>query len=152
MRDSYELFAWNIHLSKYIKFSLKFVEVHGCYCNMFRGRRSGHFFWIQYILWMCSKRVLPSSLLLLSEAQKRFHSMLSSMSASAADTKLFLGNISETIRASDFKIYQKVALDSLYILMGNDVINYFRLEANLQTCKFWVMLGLGLFDNGSTNS
>ena len=30
-------------------------------------------------------------------------------------------NISETIRASDFKIYCKVALDSLYISTENDV-------------------------------
>ena len=31
-------------------------------------------------------------------------------------------NISENIRASDFKIYHRVPLDSLYILTGNDVI------------------------------
>ena len=37
----------------------------------------------------------------------------------------FLGNISETIRASNFNIYHKVALDSLYISTGNEVINYF---------------------------
>ena len=39
-------------------------------------------------------------------------------------------NISETIRAIDFKIYHKVALHSLYISIGNDVINYFRSAAN----------------------
>ena len=39
-------------------------------------------------------------------------------------------NISETIVASDDKIYHKVALDSLDIWIGNDVINYFRSEAN----------------------
>ena len=39
-------------------------------------------------------------------------------------------NISESIRASDFKINHKAALDSLYISAGNDVINYFRPEAN----------------------
>ena len=39
-------------------------------------------------------------------------------------------NISETIRASDFKIYHKIALDSLYISTGKDVINYFHSEAN----------------------
>ena len=61
--------------------------------------------------------------------RKRFRLMLSSMSAAAVGTKCFF-NISETIRASLFKIYQKVALDSLYISTGNDVINYFRSEAN----------------------
>ena len=39
-------------------------------------------------------------------------------------------NISETIRASDFKIYHKVALDGLCISTGNDIINCFRSEAN----------------------
>ena len=39
-------------------------------------------------------------------------------------------NISENIRDSDFKIYDRVALDSLYISTGNDVINGFRSEAN----------------------
>jgi len=39
-------------------------------------------------------------------------------------------NISETIRASDFKIYHNVALDSLYISTGNDVTSYFRSAAN----------------------
>ena len=38
--------------------------------------------------------------------------------------------ISGTIRASDFKIYQKVALDCHYISTGNYVINYFWSEAN----------------------
>ena len=39
-------------------------------------------------------------------------------------------NTSETIRDNDFKIYHKVALDSLYIPTGNDVINYFRSAVN----------------------
>ena len=63
----------------------------------------------------------------------RFRLMLSSVSAaaSAAVTKWLFGNISsETIRASDFKNYRKVALNSLYISTGNDVINYLRSEAN----------------------
>ena len=38
--------------------------------------------------------------------------------------------ISETIRGSDLKIYHKVALHSLHISTGNDVIDYFRSAAN----------------------
>ena len=38
--------------------------------------------------------------------------------------------ISETNRASNFTIYHDLALDSLYISTGNDVINYFRSAAN----------------------
>ena len=37
---------------------------------------------------------------------------------------------SETTRASHFKIYHKVALDSLYISTGNYVTIYFRSAAN----------------------
>ena len=44
--------------------------------------------------------------------------------------EIIFWNISETIRASDFKIYLKVALGSLYIPTGNDVINYIRSAAN----------------------
>ena len=39
-------------------------------------------------------------------------------------------NVSETIRASDFKISHSVGLDSLYIWTGNDVTSYFRSAAN----------------------
>ena len=39
-------------------------------------------------------------------------------------------NISETVRVSDFTIYHKVALESLYISTGNDFINYFQSAAN----------------------
>ena len=39
-------------------------------------------------------------------------------------------NISEAIRASDLKIFHKVALDSLHISTGNDVIDYFRSQTN----------------------
>ena len=42
---------------------------------------------------------------------------------------VFFSNISETIRASNFKIDHKVENDSLYISTGNDLINYFRTEA-----------------------
>ena len=51
--------------------------------------------------------------------------MLSSISIA-----VFCWNISESNRASNFKIYYKVAHDSLYILIGNDVIIYFRSAAN----------------------
>ena len=37
----------------------------------------------------------------------------------------FLGNISEIVGASDFKIYHKVDIDSLYTYAGNYVKNYF---------------------------
>ena len=39
-------------------------------------------------------------------------------------------NISESFRASNFKIYHNVVLDSLYILTGNDATVYFRAAAN----------------------
>ena len=57
----------------------------------------------------------------LSETRKRFRLMPSSRND--------FFNISETIRASDFKIYHKVARDSLYISTGNYIINFFWLEA-----------------------
>ena len=67
---------------------------------------------------------------LLSETRKRFRTMLSSMSAATSTvTKWFFENISETVRASDIKIYRNVALNSLYISTRNDVMNYFRSEA-----------------------
>ena len=47
-----------------------------------------------------------------------------------AVTKWFYLNIPETVRASDFKICRKVALNSLYFSTGNDVINYFLSAAN----------------------
>ena len=63
----------------------------------------------------------------LSETLMRFRLMLSAMSA--IDEMIFW-NISETIRDYDFKMYDRVALDSFYVSTGNDVINYFRSEAN----------------------
>ena len=39
-------------------------------------------------------------------------------------------NISETTRASNFKFYPNVALDSLYISTGNDIIIYFQSASN----------------------
>ena len=39
---------------------------------------------------------------------------------------IFGGNISETTRASNFKLYHRVALDSLYISTRNDIIICFR--------------------------
>ena len=46
--------------------------------------------------------------------------------------EMILGNIglSETSRASDFKIYHKLSIDSLYISTGNDAIYYFQSAAN----------------------
>ena len=61
----------------------------------------------------------------------------------AAVTKWFFFNISETIRDSDFKIYDRVALDSLYILTGNDVKTTSGQKQIVQT-RF--------IDNGSTDS
>ena len=64
--------------------------------------------------------------------------------ATSAVTKGFFLNSWETIRASDFKIYNKVALGSLYISNGNGVINYFRSEANGTNVQIlghvWVMI------------
>ena len=39
-------------------------------------------------------------------------------------------NISEFTIVCNFNIHQNVALDSLYILTGNDVTSYFRLAAH----------------------
>ena len=47
----------------------------------------------------------------------RFRLMLSSMSVDVR----FLGNISETTKASNFKMQNTIAIDSLYIFTGNDV-------------------------------
>ena len=40
------------------------------------------------------------------------------------------GNISETTKASNFKIYHNVAHESLYISTGNDITIFFRSAAN----------------------
>ena len=50
--------------------------------------------------------------------------------SAASSTKFFFFNISETTRASNFKIYHNVAQDSLYISTGNDVTICFPLAAN----------------------
>ena len=85
----------------------------------------------RHALGVLPKEVLFQIRILLSETRKLFRLMLSSMSAAAsAVTKLFFFNISEIIRASEFKVYHKVALDSLYISAGKDAINYFRSEVN----------------------
>ena len=60
-------------------------------------------------------------------------------------------NVSETVRASDFKIYHRLALGNIYILTGNDVINYSGRQQIVQTCKFWVMFGSRFLDNCSTD-
>ena len=62
-------------------------------------------------------------------------------------------NISETIGDSDFKNYDRVALDSLYILTGNDIINYFRSAANrTKHVNFSAIFGSRFLNNGSTDS
>ena len=73
-----------------------------------------------------------STAVVLSEKRIRFRLMLSSMfaSASAAVTNLICFNISETTRASNFKIYHNVAHDGLYISAGNNVTIVFRSTAN----------------------
>ena len=76
--------------------------------------------------------------------------MLSSMSA-AAVTKCFF-YISKTIRASDFKSFHNVALDSLYISTGNDIIIYFRSEANRTNVYISVKFGSRFLDKVSTDS
>ena len=50
-------------------------------------------------------------------------------------------NFSETVRASDFKIYHNLALHSLYIWTGKDVINYFRSAANRINVNFGACSG-----------
>ena len=55
--------------------------------------------------------------------------MLSSMPAHAAVTKCFW-YILKTAGASNLRIYYNIALDSLYISTGDDVIIYFRSAAN----------------------
>ena len=49
---------------------------------------------------------------------------------SAAVTKWFCFNIWETIRASNFNIYNNVVHDSLYISTENDATIYFQSAAN----------------------
>ena len=44
--------------------------------------------------------------------------------------EMIFWNSSETAEASDFKIYHEVALDTVYISTGNDIMNYFRSEEN----------------------
>ena len=45
-------------------------------------------------------------------------------------------NILETTRARNFKIYQHIALENLYISTGNDVISYLRSAANRCRSRF----------------
>ena len=60
----------------------------------------------------------------------------------------FLSNISDTTRASYFKIYRNVARDSSYIRTGNYVVTSDR-QLIAQTCQFLVILGPTFLDNGS---
>ena len=76
--------------------------------------------------------MMPGVVVLLSETRMRFRSVLSSMTIRRLRRRreIIFWNISESIRVSDFKIYHMSALDSVDISTGNDVINYFRSEAN----------------------
>ena len=81
------------------------------------------------------------------------HLMLSPMSASvAAITKWFLFNIWKSIRASNFKIYHNVVLDSLYILTRNVATIYFRSAANHTNVSILVMFWSHFLDNSSVVS
>ena len=66
----------------------------------------------------------------LNETRMRLRLMLSSMSTYTAHTKWFFFNISEITRGSNFKIYNNVAHDSLYLSTGTDVTIYFRSAAS----------------------
>ena len=50
-------------------------------------------------------------------------------------------NISENTTAINLKVYRNLALDSLYISTGNDVITFLRSAANRTNVFIWVMLG-----------
>ena len=93
--------------------------------NGFGSNFSGASFWPQH-------RLVS---LLLNETQKRFRLMLSPMSA-ATVTKCFF-NISETTRASNFKMYHHLADDSFCILTRNDKTSYFRSAANRIIVFIW---------------
>ena len=84
-------------------------------------------------------------------AENRIHA-----TAAVADftvTKQSFCKIAETSKASNFRIYHNVALDSLFILTRNGVIIYL-LHVGSKSHKrvrFWVMFGLRFLDNGSTD-
>ena len=68
--------------------------------------------------------------------------MSASAVACAAVMKLLFGNISKSTSASNFKIYDELSIDSLYISTGNGVITYFRSASNrINVTSFWVILG-----------
>ena len=70
--------------------------------------------------------VNPKITRFLSETRKRFRLIVDVRRRH----EIIFKNICETIKASDVKIYLKVALDSLNSLSGNDVINCLRSKAN----------------------
>ena len=59
-------------------------------------------------------------------------------------------NILEAPKAINCKIYHNVALYSLYISTGNDVIINFQSAANSINVFIFVMFGSRFLDNGST--
>ena len=64
---------------------------------------------------------------------------------------MIIFNISETTRASNFKMYRNVSLDSLYISTGNDVTIYFRQAANHTNVSVLGHVRVAILDNDSTD-
>ena len=60
--------------------------------------------------------------------------------------------ISETIRASDFKIYHKAALILFTFRPEMTSSTTLGRKQSVQTRLFWIMFGSRFLDNGSTNS
>ena len=89
----------------------------------------------------------------LSETRTSFRWMLFS-EVRLRRHEMSFGNISETVRDSNFKIYRNVSLFSLCSLTGNDVIICFRSAANrinvfILPWWSWVVFGSRCLDNGS---
>ena len=90
----------------------------------------------------------------LSDTRMRFRLMLSSMSAAAdAAVKKWSFWISWKTAAttSNCDICCKVALDSVYIMTGNDVNIYFRSAANRVNATVFTVLGSAFFGNSSND-
>ena len=60
-------------------------------------------------------------------------------------------NISDSIRAINFKIYHNIAHGSLYISIRNDITIYFRSAPNRTNVSILVMSGSRFLDNSSTD-
>ena len=62
--------------------------------------------------------------------------------------EIFLGNVSDTARTSNFKLFHHLALDSLDISTGNDATVYFWSERNRMNV---FIFGSRFLDNTSTD-